>query len=152
MKSIDKYIYSVIVILNKNQGDFTHGTGKKIKKHSFSRYARCHEESHDRNVGSIHIAAKPMYTYQIAQEVNRLTQSVLSYNTMYLAVYRLQENGFIEEAKKSIEDGRARIYLGITPSGQCYYDQLRKEYKLFTAALENLMNMDGHIYAEDKNG
>ena len=45
MKSIDKYIYSVIVILNKNQGDFTHGTGKKIKKHSFSRYARCHEES-----------------------------------------------------------------------------------------------------------
>lgn len=63
---------------------------------------------------------KPMYTYQIAQEVNRLTQGVLSYNTMYLAVYRLQENGFIEEAKKSIEDGRARIYLGITPSGQCY--------------------------------
>jgi PadR family transcriptional regulator, regulatory protein PadR len=57
---------------------------------------------------------KPMYTYQIAQEVNRLTQGVLSYNTMYLAVYRLQENGFIEEAKKSIEDGRARIYLGIT--------------------------------------
>ena len=47
---------------------------------------------------------KPMYTYQIAQEVNRLTQSVLSYNTMYLAVYRLQENGFIEEAKKAGAD------------------------------------------------
>lgn len=46
---------------------------------------------------------KSMYTYQIAQEVNRLTQSVLSYNTMYLAVYRLQENGFIEEAKKVLK-------------------------------------------------
>ena len=88
---------------------------------------------------------KPMYTYQMAQEVSRLTQGVLTYNTMYLAVYRLQENGFIE-------DGRARIYLGITSSGQCYYDQLRTEYKLFTATLETLMNMDGHLYAEGKNG
>ena len=69
-----------------------------------------------------------------------------------LAVYRLQENGFIEEAEKRIEDGRARIYLGITSSGQCYYDQLRTEYKLFTATLETLMNMDGHLYAEGKNG
>ena len=68
------------------------------------------------------------------------------------AVYRLQENGFIEEAEKRIEDGRARIYLGITSSGQCYYDQLRTEYKLFTATLETLMNMDGHLYAEGKNG
>ncbi len=74
---------------------------KKSKKHSFSRYAGCHEESHDRNVGSIHVAAKPMYTYQIAQEVNRLTQR-RSYPTIQciFAVYRLQENGFIEEAKK----------------------------------------------------
>lgn len=56
---------------------------------------------------------KPMYTYQMAQEVSRLTQGVLTYNTMYLAVYRLQENGFIEEAEKRIEDGRARIYLGM---------------------------------------
>ena len=68
---------------------------------------------------------KPMYTYQMAQEVSRLTQGVLTYNTMYLAVYRLQENGFIEEAEKRIEDGRARIYLGITSSGQCYYDLQR---------------------------
>ena len=28
---------------------------------------------------------KPMYTYQMAQEVDRLTQGVLTYNTMYLA-------------------------------------------------------------------
>ena len=95
---------------------------------------------------------KPMYTYQMAQEVSRLTQGILTYNTMYLAVYRLQENGFIEEAEKRIEDGRARIYLGITPSGQCYYNQLQTEYKLFTTTLETLMNRHGHLYAEGKNG
>lgn len=91
---------------------------------------------------------KNMYTYQMAQEVNRLTQGVLSYNTMYLAVYRLQERGYIEEAEKRIEDGRARIYLGITPTGQAYYEQLRAEYGIFTAALEGLMARDGALYPE----
>ena len=51
---------------------------------------------------------KPMYTYQMAQEVERLTKGVLTYNTMYLAVYRLQSNGYICETEKRIEDGRAR--------------------------------------------
>lgn len=91
---------------------------------------------------------KPMYTYQMAQEVDRLTQGVLTYNTMYLAVYRLQEGGYIQEAEKRIEDGRARIYLGITPAGQTYYEQLRAEYGIFTAALEGLMARDGALYPE----
>lgn len=91
---------------------------------------------------------KPMYTYQMAQEVDRLTQGVLTYNTMYLAVYRLQEGGYIQETEKRIEDGRARIYLGITPAGQAYYEQLRAEYGIFTAALEGLMARDGALYPE----
>lgn len=91
---------------------------------------------------------KPMYTYQMAQEVDRLTQGVLTYNTMYLAVYRLQEGGYIQEVEKRIEDGRARIYLGITPAGQAYYEQLRAEYGIFTAALEGLMARDGALYPE----
>lgn len=91
---------------------------------------------------------KPMYTYQMAQEVDRLTQGVLTFNTMYLAVYRLQEGGYIQEAEKRIEDGRARIYLGITPAGQAYYEQLRAEYGIFTAALEGLMARDGALYPE----
>lgn len=91
---------------------------------------------------------KPMYTYQMAQEVDRLTQGVLTYNTMYLAVYRLQEGGYIQEEEKRIEDGRARIYLGITLAGQAYYEQLRAEYGIFTAALEGLMARDGALYPE----
>ena len=91
---------------------------------------------------------KPMYTYQMAQEVDRLTQGVLTYNTMYLAVYRLQEGGYIQEAEKRIEDGRARIYLGITSAGRDYYERLYAEYRIFIAALENLMARDGALYPE----
>ena len=71
---------------------------------------------------------KPMYTYQMAQEVDRLTQGVLTYNTMYLAVYRLQEGGYIQETEKRIEDGRARIYMDITSAGQEYYEKLIQNF------------------------
>lgn len=92
---------------------------------------------------------KPMYTYQMAQEVDRLTQGALTYNTMYLAVYRLQEGGYIQEMEKRIEDGRARIYLGITAAGQEYYERLYAEYRIFIEVLEKLMARDGALYPEE---
>ena len=91
---------------------------------------------------------KPMYTYQMAQEVERLTDGVLTYNTMYLAVYRLQSNGYICEAEKCIEDGRARIYLAPTPEGLAYYEVLRQEFGLFTSTLNALLAQDGTLYPE----
>lgn len=91
---------------------------------------------------------KPMYTYQMSQEVHRLTRGVLTYNTMYLAVYRLQEGGYIEETEKRIEEGRARIYLGVTDAGLEYYKQLQAGYSVFIAALNELMAQDGKLYTE----
>ena len=91
---------------------------------------------------------KPMYPYQMAQEVERLTKGVLTYNTMYLAVYRLQSNGYICETEKRIEDGRARIYLAPTPEGLAYYEVLRQEFGLFTSTLNALLAQDGTLYPE----
>lgn len=91
---------------------------------------------------------KPMYAYQMAQEVERLTKGVLTYNTMYLAVYRLQSNGYICETEKRIEDGRARIYLAPTPEGLAYYEVLRQEFGLFTSTLNALLAQDGTLYPE----
>lgn len=91
---------------------------------------------------------KPMYTYQMAQEVERLTKGVLTYNTMYLAVYRLQSGGYIQEVEKRIEDGRARIYLAPTPEGLAYYEVLRQEFGLFTSTLNDLLARDGTLYPE----
>ena len=91
---------------------------------------------------------QPMYPYQMAQEVERLTGGVLTYNTMYLAVYRLQSNGYICETEKRIEDGRARIYLAPTPEGLAYYEVLRQEFGLFTSTLNALLAQDGTLYPE----
>lgn len=92
---------------------------------------------------------KPMYTYQIAREVERVSSGALTYNTMYLAVYRLQANGYIYEAQKSIEDGRARIYLAPTPEGLTYYEALRAEYAAFIGTLDAILAQDGALYPKE---
>ena len=44
---------------------------------------------------------KNMYVYEMIQEIERLTEGVFTFNTLYLAIYRLQDHGYIEEAEKS---------------------------------------------------
>lgn len=91
---------------------------------------------------------KPMYTYQMAQEIERLTDGKLTFNTMYLAVYRLQGNGYICEAEKRIEDGRARIYFAVTDEGKAYYKALCTEFEAFTGMVEKILRQDGKVYPQ----
>ena len=122
---------------------------RKKKKASPSRFQVSMKKATTEMLTLFLLRQKPMYTYQMAQEVDRLTQGVLTYNTMYLAVYRLQEGGYIQETEKRIEDGRARIYMDITSAGQEYYEKLRDEYRIFITALEKLMMQDGALYPEE---
>ena len=42
-----------------------------------------------------------------------------------------------------------RVFIWVSPpAGQAYYEQLRAEYGIFTAALEGLMARDGALYPE----
>lgn len=88
---------------------------------------------------------KPMYTYQMTRSIEQATDGKLTYNTLYLAVHRLQENGYIYEAEKCIEDGRARIYLAPTPAGLEYYKALHDEFFTFTGILKDLLEKDGAL-------
>lgn len=88
---------------------------------------------------------KPMYTYEMTRSIEQATNGKLTYNTLYLAVRRLQENGCIYEAEKRIEDGRARIYLAPTKVGLEYYQALHDEFIAFTGILKDLLGKDGTI-------
>lgn len=89
---------------------------------------------------------KPMYPYEMMQEIARLTDGVLTFNTLYLAVYRLQDRGCIAEEEKRIVDGRARVYLTITPTGQTYLAELREQFARLTGAVNRLLAQDGTLY------
>ncbi|WP_235983198.1 PadR family transcriptional regulator [Gemmiger gallinarum] len=92
---------------------------------------------------------KQMYVYEMSQEISRLTNGVYTFNTLYLAIYRLQERGHIKEAGKRQADNRVRVYFKITKSGQEYLHDLLEEYRLLTDSLDRLLALDGTLYPEE---
>ena len=92
---------------------------------------------------------KPMYVYEMSQEMSRLTGGVYTFNTLYLAIYRLQEHGHIAEAGKQEADNRIRVYFKLTDAGQRYLDELLPTYREMIGALDALLARDGKLYKEE---
>ena len=85
---------------------------------------------------------RPMYTYEMMQEIDRMSEGKITFNTLYQAIYRLQNFQYIEEEGKVVsEDNRVRIYFKITDSGKVYLQDLIQEYYDFTKALDQILDM-----------
>ena len=83
---------------------------------------------------------KPMYTYEMMNEIERLSGGVLSFNTLYQAIYRLQEFGYIAESGKMVSgDNRMRVYFSITEEGREYLKKLIAEYRTVTGAVDRIL-------------
>ena len=75
---------------------------------------------------------KPMYTYEMMNAIEERSGGDIVFNTLYLSIYRLEENGYIREHEKVMsEDNRTRIYFTITESGSTYLDALIVEYRRY---------------------
>ena len=86
---------------------------------------------------------KSMYTYEMMQEIDRMSEGKITFNTLYQAIYRLQSFHYIEaEGKVVSEDNRIRIYFAINESGEDYLQKLIAEYRSFTAAVDQILSQD----------
>ena len=86
---------------------------------------------------------KPMYTYEMMNAIEARSGGDITFNTLYLSIYRLEENGYIREHEKVMsEDNRTRIYFAITDAGAEYLDALIREYKRYTAALARMLELE----------
>lgn len=86
---------------------------------------------------------RPMYTYEMMQEIEQRSGGAITFNTLYLSIYRLEEKGYIREHEKVMsEDNRTRIYFAITDPGADYLEQLIKDYRQYTAALAKVLELD----------
>lgn len=84
---------------------------------------------------------RPMYTYEIMKKIEEYSDGILAYNTMYIAIYRLKEKGFILESQKTATDSnRTRVYYAITETGIAYLHGLQKQYQQVTAAIHAVMS------------
>lgn len=86
---------------------------------------------------------KPMYTYEMMQEIEKLSGGVLTFNTLYIAIYRLQKYGYLLESDKVLsEDNRMRIYFSITEEGKTYLENIISEYAIITNTIDQILSID----------
>ena len=85
---------------------------------------------------------RPMYTYEMMNEIEALSQGVITFNTLYLTIHRLQDFGYVEEQGKVVsEDNRVRLYFAITPKGEKYLNDLVREYRRYTGTVDQILGL-----------
>lgn len=85
---------------------------------------------------------RPKYAYEMTQELRARTDGGYSMPLLYPVLYRLQEQGYIEESAKIIsENNRVRNYYRITPAGRAYLEEIKKEYIQLSACVGRLVDL-----------
>jgi len=83
------------------------------------------------------------------QKIEKLSNGILTFNTLYIAIYRLEKYGYLKESGKILsEDNRIRIYFSITEEGREYLKNIIAEYRLVTDAINNILSQDGTLFQE----
>ena len=85
------------------------------------------------------LSERPMYGYEIIQEMKKRSKGQYTLSIPYPALYRLIERGFIEESNVEIYNGRARTYYSITDTGGRYIDKTMYEYRELESVFEHLI-------------
>ena len=85
------------------------------------------------------LTERPMYGYEISQEMNRRSGGRYTLSILYPVLYRLMEQGYIREDRTEIVDGRARTYYAVTPEGAAYFSETAREYEELTAVFNALL-------------
>src|SRR3982750_342561 len=92
------------------------------------------------------LANSPKHGYQIAKEIKKQSQEVLTFSegTLYPALHALEKQGAIEA---SIEDinGHTRRYYRLTDSGQALLHTEAQEWEKYSAAVNLVLAKRGGI-------
>ena len=94
------------------------------------------------------LSEKPMYGYEITQEMKKRSDGKYTISILYPVLYRLIEQGYIKEDRTEVVGGRARAYYAITPEGTAYFKMTLKEYYTISFVFDGLMGG----YADEQDG
>lgn len=79
------------------------------------------------------LCKKPMYGYELSQQINECAQEKLVAEVLYPTLYRLEQQGLICVTDTTVENGRARHYYSITVEGEAYLSRTVAEYRELSA-------------------
>ena len=89
---------------------------------------------------------KPMYVYNLSQELEKRSNSTYKMNFLYPVLYRLQQQGYVTEFSQEITEGhRTRNYYSITDEGREYLDAMIKKYRELLSAVDIILTGSGEV-------
>jgi DNA-binding PadR family transcriptional regulator len=85
---------------------------------------------------------KPMYGFEVAQELGERTDSYLAIKegSLYPTLRTLEEKGFLKSWWKDGDSGHRRRYYKITPTGKKDLSVRTEEWKAFSRAITKVMS------------
>ena len=91
------------------------------------------------------LAEESMYGYMLVKEIDRRSAGYfqLKEGTLYPALHRLERDGLVEGEWEESKSGQSRRYYHITPLGSERLDCLRREWDLFTEAVNRIAHSVG---------
>lgn len=85
---------------------------------------------------------RPKYAYEMTQELRTRTDGSYTMPLLYPVLYRLEEQGYIEQSAKIIsENNRVRNYYRITPEGKEYLRKTAAEYVRLCGNVRQLVDL-----------
>ena len=84
---------------------------------------------------------KDCYGYEITQAISELSDRLLtiSQNTIYTAIYKLENDRMISEYSVLVGRKRTRVYYHITPMGEQYFSKLQANYSATIQGVQMIM-------------
>lgn len=82
------------------------------------------------------------YGYQLSQLVSEYSGNLISIpeGSLYPALYRLLEKGYISDEKHLVGKRMTRIYYHLEPAGTEYYQILLEEYTYLNNGIQSILN------------
>lgn len=82
----------------------------------------------------------PLYGFEIAKSIDERTSGALRFTlaSLYPMLYELEKRGWIKGQWKNNTEGRDRRYYALTAAGKKELEPLRKEWRAFFTALDQI--------------
>lgn len=96
------------------------------------------------------LAAGPAHGYAVIQEIRRRSGDTfdLPEGTVYPALHRLEQAGFLSSRWANSETGRKRRIYSLTPRGRRAFADHRALWHRFAKAIRGLLGEAGHAVTE----
>lgn len=93
---------------------------------------------------------RPKYAYEMTQELKERTGGEYNMPLLYPVLYRLQDQGFIEESEKVISQNNCvRNYYRLTPAGIAHLEVMRRDFVRLCRHVLHLTDLPEVIAHED---